>query len=157
MSSTTKMEGGSSTGGLAISDDGKQVYVDASSNNGRAVNVYNRDENGALTPGQKLEAHRNGMIATSGDYVYVIHSGVSFIAHHENKVYQRNATTGTLTLIDDLILTKTGQSAVDYALTTSNDGTLLYVGDPTSANILIYQLGSDNKLALINTVTSSWR
>ncbi|MBG6244701.1 hypothetical protein CS369_07830 [Candidatus Symbiopectobacterium sp. 'North America'] len=152
--STTKMEGGSSTGGLAISDDGKQVYVDASSNNERAVNVYNRDENGALTPGQKLEAHRNGMIATSGDYVYVLHSGASFIAPHEIKVYQRNATTGTLTLIDDLILTKTGQSAVDYALTTSNDGTLLYVGDPTSANILIYQLGSDNKLALINTVTS---
>ncbi|MFT8209551.1 MAG: beta-propeller fold lactonase family protein [Symbiopectobacterium sp.] len=152
--STTALEGGGSTGGLAISDDGKQVYVDTSSNYGREVYVYNRDADGVLTQVQKLDAHRNGMIATSGDYVYVIHSGALFFYPHELKVYQRDATTGILTLVDGISLTKTGQDAVDYAMTTSKDGTLLYVGDPTSANIDIYQLGSDNTLALINTVTS---
>lgn len=152
--STTKMEGGGSTGGLAISDDGKQVYVDASSNSGREVYVYNRDADGALTQVQKLDAHRNGMIATSGDYVYVIHSGASFIAPHEIKVYQRNATTGTLTLIDDLILTKTGQSAVDYALTTSNDGTQLYAAT-TTGTLNVYAVGENGSLTLTGSSTGT--
>ena len=152
--STTALEGGGSTGGLVISDDGKQIYVDATSNYGREVYVYNRDSEGALTRVQTLDAHRNGMIATSGDYVYVLHSGALFFYPHELKVYQRNPDTGILTLIDGISLTKTGNSPVDYAMATSKDGKLLYVGDPTSANIAIYQLGSDNTLALINTVTS---
>ncbi|WP_409161096.1 beta-propeller fold lactonase family protein, partial [Pectobacterium sp. B2J-2] len=151
---TIALKSGGSTGGLAISDDGKQVYVDATSNNGREVYVYNRDTEGALTRIQTLESHRNGMIATAGDYVYVIHSGSTSLAPHELKVYQRDAATGVLKQLDGIILTKKGQSAVDYALTTSKDGKLLYVGDPTSDNIAIYQLGSDNTLTLINTVVS---
>ncbi|MBG6248093.1 hypothetical protein [Candidatus Symbiopectobacterium sp. PLON1] len=116
--------------------------------------VYNRDADGALTQVQKLDAHRNGMIATSGDYVYVIHSGASFIAPHEIKVYQRNATTGTLTLIDDLILTKTGQSAVDYALTTSNDGTQLYAAT-TTGTLNVYAVGENGSLTLSGSSTGT--
>ncbi|MEQ9901794.1 beta-propeller fold lactonase family protein [Pectobacterium punjabense] len=152
--STTTLEGGGSTGGLAISDDGKQIYVDASSNSGREVYVYNRNADGVLTQIQKLEAHRNGAITTSGDYVYVLHSGAMFSAPHELRVYQRDPTTGSLTLLDDLLLTQKGSSAVDYALASSKDGKLLYVGDPTNANIAIYRLGSDNRLTLVDTVTS---
>lgn len=147
--------GTGANGGLAISDDGKQVYVDATSNFSRKLQVYTRDvATGELTLLQTVNSIRNSLITTSGDYVYVAHSGATAIVSHELKVYQRNATTGKLELLSSIALSNKGQDAVDYALVTSKDGKLLYVGNPTAANITVYQLGSDNTLKLINTIAS---
>ena len=143
-----------SIGGMAISDDGAQVYVDASNNFGREVYVYSRDAaTGALTQIQTLDAVRNATLATAGDYVYVLHVGATFFSNHELKVYERTAN-GQLELIDSIALAPTGFDPVDYAVATSKDGSLLYVGDPTANDIAIYRLGSDNKLTRVDTVAS---
>ncbi|HCW19403.1 MAG TPA: hypothetical protein DHL02_15940, partial [Achromobacter sp.] len=146
--------GTGSTGGLAISDDGTQVYVDASNNFGREAYVYSRDtETGALTQGQRLDAVRNAAIATSGNYVTVIHSGALVNANHTLRIYERGAD-GTLTLVDRILLDKTGQAAVDYAISMSADGKLLFVGEPGSRNISVYRVGSDNLLTRAGTTAS---
>ncbi|MEQ9882231.1 beta-propeller fold lactonase family protein [Pectobacterium brasiliense] len=147
--------GSGANGGLAISDDGAQVYVDASNNYGREVYVYSRDAvTGELSRVQTLESHRNGSIATSGNYVYIAHSSPLVFENHELKVYQREAD-GKLTLLDTLSLSAEGQDAIDYALATSPDGKLLYMGNPTENTITVYRLGSDNRLTQFNTVSSA--
>ncbi|MBN3131805.1 beta-propeller fold lactonase family protein [Pectobacterium brasiliense] len=147
--------GSGANGGLAISDDGAQVYVDASNNYGREVYVYSRDAvTGELSRVQTLESHRNGSIATSGNYVYIAHSSPLVFENHELKVYQREAD-GKLTLLDTLSLSAEGQDAIDYALVTSPDGKLLYMGNPTENTITVYRLGSDNRLTQFNTVSSA--
>ncbi|MBN3174084.1 beta-propeller fold lactonase family protein [Pectobacterium brasiliense] len=147
--------GSGANGGLAISDDGAQVYVDASNNYGREVYVYSRDAvTGELSRAQTLESHRNGSIATSGNYVYIAHSSPLVFENHELKVYQREAD-GKLTLLDSLSLSAEGQDAIDYALATSPDGKLLYMGNPTENTITVYRLGSDNRLTQFNTVSSA--
>ncbi|MEI7341483.1 beta-propeller fold lactonase family protein [Pectobacterium brasiliense] len=147
--------GSGANGGLAISDDGAQIYVDASNNYGREVYVYSRDAvTGELSRAQTLESHRNGSIATSGNYVYIAHSSPLVFENHELKVYQREAD-GKLTLLDSLSLSAEGQDAIDYALVTSPDGKLLYMGNPTENTITVYRLGSDNRLTQFNTVSSA--
>ncbi|WJM83196.1 beta-propeller fold lactonase family protein [Pectobacterium brasiliense] len=147
--------GSGANGGLAISDDGAQVYVDASNNYGREVYVYSRDAvTGELSRVQTLESHRNGSIATSGNYVYIAHSSPLVFENHELKVYQREAD-GKLALLDTLSLSAKGQDAIDYALATSPDGKLLYMGNPTENTITVYRLGSDNRLTQFNTVSSA--
>lgn len=147
--------GSGANGGLAISDDGAQVYVDASNNYGREVYVYSRDAvTGELSRVQTLESHRNGSIATSGNYVYIAHSSPLVFENHELKVYQREAD-GKLALLDTLSLSAKGQDAIDYALATFPDGKLLYMGNPTENTITVYRLGSDNRLTQFNTVSSA--
>lgn len=146
--------GQGSTGGLAISDDGTQVYVDASNNFGREARVYSRDtETGALTQIQRLDAVRNANLATAGNYVTVIHSGALINGNHTLKIYER-AADGTLNLVDSLLLDKTGQDAVDYAISMSADGKLLFVGEPGAKNISVFRLGADNLLTRVGTVAS---
>lgn len=146
--------GAGSTGGLAISDDGKQVYVDASNNFGREARVYSRDtETGALTQIQRLDAVRHANLATAGNYVTLIHSGALINGNHTLKIYERGAD-GMLTLVDSLLLDKTGQEAVDYAITMSADGKLLFVGEPGAKNISVFKLGADNLLTRVGTVAS---
>ncbi len=146
--------GSGSNGGLAISDDGAQLYVDASNNTGREARIYSRDtETGALTLVQQLDAVRNANIATAGNYVVVIHSGALFNANHTLKIYER-AADGTLNLVDSILLDKVGQDAVDYAISVSADGKLLFVGEPGSKNISVFTLGDDNLLTRVGTVAS---
>ncbi|AVJ25882.1 putative Ig domain-containing protein [Achromobacter spanius] len=146
--------GGGSTGGLAISDDGTQVYVDASNNFGREARIYSRDtDTGALTQIQRLDAVRNASLATANDYVTVIHSGALIGANHTLKIYQRGAD-GVLNLVDSILLDKTGQDAVDYAISMSADGKLLFVGEPGAKNISVFRLGADNLLTRVGTVAS---
>ncbi|MEQ9914800.1 beta-propeller fold lactonase family protein [Pectobacterium polaris] len=145
--------GADSTGGLAISDDGTQVYVDASGSIGREALVYNRSDDGVLTRAQSLASHRNSIIATSGDYVYIVNSGARSFDQHELKIYQRT-DTGVLTLIDSALLKNIGFTAIDYAITASKDGKFVYLGDPTANTISIYQVGDNGKPSLINTVSS---
>ncbi|MCA6939718.1 beta-propeller fold lactonase family protein [Pectobacterium polaris] len=145
--------GADSTGGLAISDDGTQVYVDASGSLGREALVYNRSDDGVLTRAQSLASHRNSIIATSGDYVYIVNSGARSFDQHELKIYQRT-DTGVLTLIDSALLKNIGFTAIDYAITASKDGKFVYLGDPTANTISIYQIGDNGKPSLINTVSS---
>ncbi|WP_174871935.1 putative Ig domain-containing protein [Pectobacterium polaris] len=145
--------GSGSTGGLAISDDGTQVYVDSSGAFGRIVYVYSRSDDGALTRAQTLDSHRNGIIATSGNYVYIVHAGAIFLDQHELKIYQR-ADTGVLTLIDSVLLSNMGSASIDYAIAASKDGQFVYLGDPTTNTISIYQIDSNGKPSLINTISS---
>lgn len=150
----TQSVGGGSTGGLAISEDGTQVYVDASNNFGREARVYSRDtETGALTQIQRLDAVRNASLATAGGYVTLIHSGALSGANHTLKIYHRGAD-GTLIHVDSILLDRTGQDAVDYAISMSADGKLLFVGEPGAKNISVFRLGADNLLTRVGTVAS---
>ncbi|SEI60043.1 putative Ig domain-containing protein [Achromobacter sp. NFACC18-2] len=146
--------GQGSTGGLAISDDGAQVYVDASNNFGREALAFSRDAaTGALTQIQRLDAVRNASIATAGGYVTVIHSAALSGESHTLKLYARGAD-GTLSLVDSVLLDQTGQAAVDYAISMSADGKLLFVGQPGAQNISVFTLGADNLLTRAGTVAS---
>ncbi|WP_233966124.1 beta-propeller fold lactonase family protein [Pectobacterium polaris] len=145
--------GSGATGGLAISDDGAQVYVDASNDFSRIAYVYSRSDDGALTRVQNLDSHRNSIITTSGDHVYIVHAGARSFDQHELKIYQR-ADTGVLTLIDSVLLSNMGSASIDYAIAASKDGQFVYLGDPTTNTISIYQIDSNGKPSLINTISS---
>ncbi|MNW05501.1 hypothetical protein D3C71_2017570 [compost metagenome] len=56
--------------------------------------------------------------------------------------------------MDSILLDKTGQAAVDYAISMSADGKLLFVGEPGSKNISVYRVGSDNLLTRAGTTAS---
>ncbi|MBN3063413.1 beta-propeller fold lactonase family protein [Pectobacterium aquaticum] len=145
--------GSGSTGGLAISGDGTQLYVDASNDVSRIVYVYSRSDEGALTRVQTLDSLRNSVIATSGNYVYIAHAGGTFFDSHELKIYQRS-DTGVLTLLDSVQLSHTGFTFIEYAVAASKDGQFVYLGDPTANTISIYKLDGNGKPSLINTISS---
>ncbi|MDY4333342.1 putative Ig domain-containing protein [Pectobacterium brasiliense] len=145
--------GSGSVGGLVMADDGTQIYVDASNDFSRIVYVYSRSDEGALTRIQTLSSHRNGIIATSGDYVYIAHAGATLFDSHELKVYQRS-DTGVLTLLDSVQLSHTGSTLIEYAVAASKDGQFVYLADPTANTISIYKLDGNGKPSLINTISS---
>ncbi|MCA5919940.1 beta-propeller fold lactonase family protein [Pectobacterium brasiliense] len=145
--------GAGSNGGLAIADDGSQIYVDASSSYGREVFVYQRNtETGELTRTDSLR-HRNGVIATAGEYVYIAHSGAIINDNHELQVYQRDSA-GKLTLLGSISLEIKGQDPVDYAMAASIDGKSVYIANPKTNDITLYRVGSDNALTLVNTFST---
>lgn len=145
--------GAGSNGGLAIADDGSQIYVDASSSYGREVFVYQRNtETGELTRTDSLR-HRNGVIATAGEYVYIAHSGAIINDNHELQVYQRDSA-GKLTLLGSISLEIKGQDPVDYAMAVSADGKSVYIANPKTNDITLYRVGSDNALTLVNTFST---
>ncbi|WP_339096690.1 beta-propeller fold lactonase family protein [Pectobacterium brasiliense] len=142
-----------SNGGLAIADDGSQIYVDASSSYGREVFVYQRNtETGELTRTDSLR-HRNGVIATAGEYVYIAHSGAIINDNHELQVYQRDSA-GKLTLLGSISLEIKGQDPVDYAMAVSADGKSVYIANPKTNDITLYRVGVDNALTLVNTFST---
>lgn len=145
--------GAGSNGGLAIADDGSQIYVDASSSYGREVFVYQRNtETGELTRTDSLR-HRNGVIATAGEYVYIAHSGAIINDNHELQVYQRDSA-GKLTLLGSISLEIKGQDPVDYAMAVSADGKSVYIANPKTNDITLYRVGVDNALTLVNTFST---
>nr|WP_237028187.1 beta-propeller fold lactonase family protein [Pectobacterium wasabiae] len=145
--------GAGSNGGLAIADDGSQIYVDASSSYGREVFVYQRNtETGELTRTDSLR-HRNGVIATAGEYVYIAHSGAIVNDNHELQVYQRDSA-GKLTLLGSISLVIKGQDPVDYAMAVSADGKSIYIANPKTNDITLYRVGVDNELTLVNTFST---
>ncbi|MFJ5440853.1 putative Ig domain-containing protein [Pectobacterium sp. CHL-2024] len=145
--------GSGSVGGLAMADDGTQLYVDASNDFSRIVYVYSRSDEGVLTRVQTLDSLRNNVIATSGNYVYIAHAGGAFFDSHELKIYQRS-DTGVLTLLDSVQLSHTGSALIEYAVAASKDGQFVYLGDPTANTISIYKLDGNGKPSLINTISS---
>ncbi|OEC34805.1 6-phosphogluconolactonase, cycloisomerase 2 family [Pseudomonas cuatrocienegasensis] len=132
------------TGSIAISDDGKQVFVGSRFN---GLYVYNRDaDTGALTQLHRPDG-RSGMVTTSGDYVYVTYAGAGIVTPSSLTVYQRSASgTDALTLLDSINI-----SAVGTDLVASEDGRYLYVGN--GSGITIYHLGVDNRLTQANVIS----
>lgn len=144
---------GDASGGLAISEDGAWVYVGTQWN---GVARFSRDlSTGALTyvdrvPGEDGSIYsnsRNGVIATAGDYLYVIYTSGS----HAILVYQLN-DDGTLSTVATLLTGDSGYSAVDYSLAVSDDGQNLYVANPDTGGVAIYQF-SGSALTRLSTLT----
>lgn len=137
--------GSNVTGSIAISDDGKQLFVGSQYN---GLYVYNRDvDTGALSVLSGRPEGRSGMVTTAGDYVYVTYAGAGIVTPANLTVYLRNANgTGALTLIDSINISGAGTDLVASA-----DGRYLYVA--TSSGITIYQLGADNKLTQANVIS----
>ncbi|WP_095701649.1 beta-propeller fold lactonase family protein [Pectobacterium polaris] len=146
--------GNGANGGLAIANDGSQVYADASNGSGREVFVYQRNtDTGELTRTDSLR-HRNGVIATAGEYVYIAHSAAVSYEKHTLEVYQR-MSDGKLTLLGSMALGITGQGPVDYAMAVSADGKSVYLANPTTNDITLYRVGADNALIVVNVFTST--
>ncbi|MCU1796183.1 hypothetical protein CUU45_02635 [Pectobacterium polaris] len=146
--------GNGANGGLAIANDGSQVYADASNGSGREVFVYQRNtDTGELTRTDSLR-HRNGVIATVGEYVYIAHSAAVSYEKHTLEVYQR-MSDGKLTLLGSMALGITGQGPVDYAMAVSADGKSVYLANPTTNDITLYRVGADNALIVVNVFTST--
>lgn len=141
---STLAVGSSVTGSIAISDDGKQLFVGSQYN---GLYVYDRDTStGALTLIHRPDG-RSGMVTTSGDYVYVTYAGAGIVIPPSLAVYQRSASgNGELTLIDSIEI-----SAAGTDLVASEDGRYLYVA--TSSGLTLYQLGTDNKLTQTNVIS----
>lgn len=141
---STLAVGSSVTGSIAISDDGKQLFVGSQYN---GLYVYDRDTStGALTLIHRPDG-RSGMVTTSGDYVYVTYAGAGIVTPPSLSVYLRSASgTGALTLVDSINI-----SAVGTDLVASEDGRYLYVA--TSSGLTLYQLGTDNRLTQTNVIS----
>ena len=130
------------TGSIAISDDGTQLFVGSQYN---GLYVYNRDtDNGTLTQLQRLDG-RNGIVTSSGNYVYVAYVWEGIVTPPNLSVYQRSAS-GTLTLVDSLTISAPGTDLVASA-----DGRYLYLG--TANGVTLYQLGTDNRLTQVNAIS----
>lgn len=145
--STVTTSNGNATGNVAISDDGTKVYVGTQYND---VAVFARDTTtGALTYlGYRLDnSNRNGVVATSGDYIYVVYSGITA----KLVVYGPTAdsTTGVVTT-----LTLNTTTATDISLSTSQDGQYLYIGDPAKGTISVVRF-SNGELTTLQTVSVS--
>ncbi|RJL46464.1 hypothetical protein D5078_09970 [Pectobacterium carotovorum] len=138
--------------GLAVSSDGTQVYV-ATQWNGMVV--FTRDTTtGGLTFLQRVSdsgIDRSGIVASSGDYVVTVGMG----AKHTLSVFQRSEN-GTLTSVATLETSGEGYGAVDYQLAISKDQQFIYVADPDSGEISVYQLrdGAEGK-TLVHTDTKT--
>ncbi|MFP9231201.1 beta-propeller fold lactonase family protein [Pectobacterium cacticida] len=133
---------GKATGGLAISADGKQVYIGTFDN---GLVVFTRDsDSGALAYSHKFDGRSPKMVVT-GDYVYAIDENEGFASPPKITVYQRSESeNGRLKQVDDLEIKN-----VSTDLATTIDGRYLYVGD--AKGITTYHL--DNKLTKTNTIT----
>ncbi|MEI7267439.1 beta-propeller fold lactonase family protein [Pectobacterium versatile] len=138
--------------GLAVSSDGTQVYV-ATQWNGMII--FTRDTTtGGLTFLQRVSdsgIDRSGIVASSGDYVVTVGMG----AKHTLSVFQRSEN-GTLTSVATLETSGEGYGAVDYQLAISKDQQFIYVADPDSGEISVYQLrdGAEGK-TLVHTDTKT--
>ncbi|WP_233990940.1 beta-propeller fold lactonase family protein [Pectobacterium brasiliense] len=138
--------------GLAISSDGAQVYI-ATQWNGMVT--FTRDATtGGLTLLQRVSdsgIERSGIVASSGNYVATIGMG----AKHTLSIFQRGED-GTLTSVATLETVGKGYSAVDYQLAISKDQQFIYIADPGSGEISVYQLrdGTDGK-TLVHTDTKT--
>ncbi|WP_323635509.1 beta-propeller fold lactonase family protein [Pectobacterium polaris] len=138
--------------GLAVSDDGTQVYI-ATQWNGMVT--FTRDATtGGLTLLQRVGdsgIERSGIVASSGNYVVTIGMG----AKHTLSVFQRGEN-GTLTSVATLETSGEGYGAVDYQLAISKDQQFIYIADPDSGEISVYQLrdGTDGK-TLVHTDTKT--
>ncbi|MEQ9771404.1 beta-propeller fold lactonase family protein [Pectobacterium jejuense] len=129
--------------GLAVSGDDTQVYI-ATQWNGMVT--FTRDATtGGLTLLQRVGdsgIERSGIVASSGNYVVTIGMG----AKHTLSVFQRGEN-GTLTSVATLETSGEGYGAVDYQLAISKDQQFIYIADPDSGEIRVYQLrdGTDGK------------
>ncbi|RUR92653.1 beta-propeller fold lactonase family protein [Pectobacterium polaris] len=138
--------------GLAVSGDGTQVYI-ATQWNGMVT--FTRDATtGGLTLLQRVGdsgIERSGIVASSGNYVVTIGMG----AKHTLSVFQRGEN-GTLTSVATLETSGEGYGAVDYQLAISKDQQFIYIADPDSGEISVYQLrdGTDGK-TLVHTDTKT--
>ncbi|MFJ5504451.1 beta-propeller fold lactonase family protein [Pectobacterium carotovorum] len=138
--------------GLAVSSDGTQVYI-ATQWNGMVI--FTRDTTtGGLTLLQRVSdsgIERSGIVASSGDYVVTVGMG----AKHTLSVFQRSEN-GTLTSVAKLETSGEGYGAVDYQLAISKDQQFIYVADPDSGEISVYQLrdGAEGK-TLVHTDTKT--
>ncbi|MBN7764800.1 beta-propeller fold lactonase family protein [Pectobacterium brasiliense] len=138
--------------GLAVSGDGAQVYI-ATQWNGMVI--FTRDATtGDLTFLQRVNdsgIDRSGIVASSGNYVVTIGMG----AKHTLSIFQRGED-GTLTSVATLETSGEGYGAVDYQLAISKDQQFIYIADPDSGEISVYQLrdGTDGK-TLVHTDTKT--
>ncbi|MCY9849121.1 beta-propeller fold lactonase family protein [Pectobacterium jejuense] len=138
--------------GLAVSSDGTQVYI-ATQWNGMAI--FTRDTTtGGLTFLQRVSdsgIERSGIVASSGDYVVTVGMG----AKHTLSAFQRSEN-GTLMSVATLETSGEGYGAVDYQLAISKDQQFIYVADPDSGEISVYQLrdGTEGK-TLVHTDTKT--
>ncbi|UFK40104.1 beta-propeller fold lactonase family protein [Pectobacterium parvum] len=138
--------------GLAVSGDGTQVYI-ATQWNGMVT--FTRDATtGGLTLLQRVSdsgIERSGIVASSGNYVVTIGMG----AKHTLSVFQRGED-GTLTSVATLETSGEGYGAVEYQLAISKDQQFIYIADPDSGEISVYQLrdGTDGK-TLVHTDTKT--
>ncbi|MFJ5436709.1 beta-propeller fold lactonase family protein [Pectobacterium brasiliense] len=138
--------------GLAVSGDGAQVYI-ATQWNGMVI--FTRDATtGDLTFLQRVNdsgIDRSGIVASSGNYVVTIGMG----AKHTLSIFQRGEG-GTLTSVATLETSGEGYGAVDYQLAISKDQQFIYIADPDSGEISVYQLrdGTDGK-TLVHTDTKT--
>ncbi|TBU90035.1 putative Ig domain-containing protein [Phytopseudomonas dryadis] len=148
---TVSTQNGNATGGLAISDDGAYVYVSTEWND---VVIFARDTaTGALAYLGRASGNgggRSGLIATAGDYVYVLYSGAGVVLPATLVIYQRNAD-GTLSELGNVSASGLSVSVVNASLATSADGQYLYVGDPGTGTLGIYRF-SDGSLTLLDTL-----
>ncbi|MDX6916264.1 beta-propeller fold lactonase family protein [Pectobacterium carotovorum] len=138
--------------GLAVSSDGTQVYATTQWN---GMVVFTRDAAmGSLTLLQRVDSSgidRSGIVASSGNYVVTIGMG----AKHTLSVFQRGED-GKLTPVTTLETSGEGYGAVEYQLAISKDQQFIYVADPDSGEISVYQLrdGTEGKtLAHTDTKT----
>ena len=143
---------------LSISDDGEQIYVGTSTN---GLIVYNVDLEDSDSDGStydltfvqritKSYANKYATVTAVGDYVFVV-SAYNPIAL---TVYQRS-DDGTLSKVDSLNTDTTGITYTDFGLTTSEDGSMVFLSITATNEIIVYSTDTDTgELTKLSTLTT---
>lgn len=130
--------------GVAVSPDGKHVYVTANLDDGLTVFTRN-SSTGMLTVQQTLTDTTASAVALAGAAGVVLSADGAYLylaAEDENAVavYARNATTGSLTAVE---VERSGSGGVTnmaspFALALSPDGNHLYVAAPGGNGLFLF-------------------
>ncbi len=158
---------------IAVSPDGKHVYV--ASPNDNAVTVFSRDDSsssanfGELTfveskfdgVGGVDGIERAGEVALDpdGDNVYVASENLSFSAEDWFAAFSRNATSGALTFLQSFRTSALsspigcgGLAPTDTAISVSPDGLFVAVSSPAQSAIATFSRAADGTLSLVESI-----
>ncbi len=153
---------------IAISENGKYLYVSATDDN--AVSVYSRDlATGSLT---LSNVYRNGidgvdgitkasslLLSNDGNHLYVSGQGISGITPVSSAVaiFSVNQTTGALTYLNKVTQGAGGVTSINGArsLGSSPDGRYIYVSAIISNTVTAFARDADTGLLTVDSVAAN--
>ncbi|MBM7341799.1 putative Ig domain-containing protein [Pantoea coffeiphila] len=137
---------------MAISEDGKQLYI---SSNVNGIYIYDINAQGALTFADRLTTNvdRHAGLTSVGDYVFVMNPGGEF---ETLTVLKRVTKDGVNTLeeVTNTTVTSTRDFTYQYQVAASSDGSVIYTLNTNNGKLIAWSFNG-SVLTQIETRTIS--